>query len=226
MNRRRVLHLASSSAFLALTNGIANRVHAQEPSSRTKERIVALVRTYPGAEAKARPVQKIEPVAMQTDSPEAASAAPVFDHFVGDLHLRYVFDDPKFMVALRGHDLKRLGVNRDALAVLAVENYRRLYPKLTVIRPEPSLGVVTDGGQLEPCILLDGRFWERQSASFGGELIASAPARDAVVFTTREPRQNIELLKHLAVQLYEKAGSQALSRTVFAWRYWRWEVIA
>ena len=163
---------------------------------------------------------------MKTESSEAANAAPLFDHFVGDLHLRYVFDDPKFMIALRGHDLKRLGVAREELATLAIANFRRLYPKLTVIRPEPLLGVVTQGGQLEPCVMLDGAFWERQSASFNGELIASAPARDTVVFTTREPRQNVELLKHLAVLAYEKAGPQALSRTVFAWRYWRWEVVA
>ena len=62
---------------------------------------------------------------------EAASAAPLFDHFVGDLHLRYVFDDPKFMIALSGHDLKRLGVAREELVTLATANFRRLYPKLS-----------------------------------------------------------------------------------------------
>ena len=106
-----------------------------------------------------------------------------------------------------------------------VSNLRLLYPKLTVLRPEPSLGVVAHGGQLEPCVMLDGAFWERQRASFGGDLIATAPSKDSVVFTTREPRQNLELLRHLAVQAYEKAGPHALSRTVFAWRNWRWEVV-
>jgi uncharacterized protein YtpQ (UPF0354 family) len=187
---------------------------------------VALVRSNPGVDPKSRSVQKIEPQIIKADAKSAPGNALVFDHFVGDLHLRYVFDDPQFMLALRARDLARLGVARDALPAIVVENYRRLYPKVKVFRPEPGLGVVTNGGQLEPCTMLDGAFWEWQRREFGGELIATVPARDAVIFTRREPRQNIELLKHLAVQAYEKAGQAAVSRTVFAWVNYRWQVVA
>jgi hypothetical protein len=226
MNRRRALSgFAAGGALLAL-GGVATRGEAQESASRSRERIVALVRTQSGADPKARPTQKIEPVVMKAETPEAALAAPIFDHFVGDLHLRYVFDDPKFMIALRGHDLKRLGVTREELPTLAVSNFRRLYPKLTVIQPTPGLGVVTEGGELEPTVMLDGLFWEQQTAALGGQLIAAVPSRNEVVFTRREPKQNVELLKHLVVQQYDNAQARALSRTVFAWRYFRWEVIA
>ena len=200
------MQLASGTALFAVIPAV-HRAAAQESGSRSRDRIVALVRTHKGADAKSRPLQKIEPVAMKAESGEAALAAPLFDHFVGDLHLRHVFDDPKFMIALRGHDLKRLGIARDELVTLAAANFRRLYPKLTVLRPEPSLGVVAHGGELEPTVMLDGAFWEKQAAAFGGPLIACAPARDAVVFTTREPRQNLELLRHLAVQAYRRRDS-------------------
>lgn len=202
------------------------RAASLDPLPRTKEYIVALVRSHPQVDPKARPVQKIEPVAMKADPKSAPENAPIFDHFVGDLHLRYVFDDPQFTLFLRGHDLKRLGLDRDELPALVVSNYRRLYPKVTVLHPDPGLGVVAHGGQLEPCILLDGAFWERQQKAAGQELIAVVPSSDEVIFTSREPKQNIELLKHLAVQRYEKAGKQAVSRTVLAWRYLRWEVLA
>ena len=226
MYRRQALsRLASAGAVLALA-GVATRGRAQEPGSRSRERIVALVRTQSGADPKARPTQKIEPFVMKTETAEAALAAPIFDHFVGDLHLRYVFDDPKFMIALRGHDLKRLDVTRDELPTLAASNFRRLYPKLTVIQPTPGLGVVTQGGELEPTVMLDGLFWEQQTAALGGQVIAAVPSRNEVVFTRREPKQNVELLKHLVMQQYENARERALSRTVFAWRYFRWEVVA
>lgn len=202
------------------------RAASLDPLPRTKEYIVALVRSHPQVDPKARPVQKIEPVAMKADPKSVPENAPIFDHFVGDLHLRYVFDDPQFTLFLRGHDLKRLGLDRDELPALVVSNYRRLYPKVTVLHPDPGLGVVAHGGQLEPCILLDGAFWERQQKAAGQELIAVVPSSDEVIFTSREPKQNIELLKHLAVQRYEKAGKRAVSRTVLAWRYLRWEVLA
>ena len=61
-----------------------------------------------------------------------------------------------------------------------------------------------------PGVDLRGQLLERR-----GDLIAAVPARDLVMFTAREPRQNVELLKHLVVNMYEKAGPKAVSRTVF-----------
>jgi uncharacterized protein YtpQ (UPF0354 family) len=223
--RRALLGLARAGAMLSIAPAVA-RAASKDPLPRTKEYIVALVRSNPGVNPKERPTQRIEPQIMKADAKSAPGNALVFDHFVGDLHLRYVFDDPQFMLALRARDLARLGIARDALPALVVENFRRLYPKVTVFRPEPALGIVTQGGQLEPCTMLDGAFWERQRREFGGDLIATVPARDAVIFTTRAPRQNVELLKHLAVQAYEKADKAAVSRTVFAWVNYRWQVVA
>ena len=204
----------------------AGAAQSKDPLPRTREYIVALVRPDAGVDPKSRSVQRIQPSLMKPDPNSAPENAVVFDDFVGDLQLRYVFDDPQFMLALRVRDLKRLGLDRDALPELVVQNYRRLYPKLTVRRPEPALGVLANGGNLEPCAMLDGAFWEHQRKAFGGDLVATVPSTDEVIFTRAEPRQNVDLLKHLAVRHYEKAGKRAVSRTVFAWINYRWQVAA
>lgn len=222
-NRRQALAaLASAGAALALPRLVA--AQSKDPLPRTKDYVVALVRSHPGVNPQSRPVQRIEPALSKPDPKASSDNELVFDHFVGDLHLRYVFEDPQFMLAVRARDLKRLGLERDALPTLVVENFRRLYPNVTVFQPVPALGVVKNGGNLEPCVMLDGAFWERQRRAFGGDLIATVPSTDEVIFTRNEPRQNIELLKHLSVQHYEKAGKRAVSRTVFAWRNFRWQV--
>jgi hypothetical protein len=227
MTRRRALsRIAAGGAALALARPAARAAQSKDPLPRTKDYILALVRSHPAVDPKSRPVQKIEAAIPPPDPKSSPENALVFDHFVGDLHLRYVFEDPSFMLALRLRDLKRLGVQRDELPPLVVANYRRLYPKLSVEWPERWLGVLANGGELEPCAMLDGAFWEHQQKALGGELIAAVPSAHEVYFTPREPKQNIELLKHLAVLHYEKAGKRAVSRTVFAWRFFRWEVLA
>jgi len=198
---------------------------SKDPLPRTKDYVVALVRADARVDPRGRPVQKIEPVIFKPDPQSAPENALMFDYFVGDLHLRYVFEDPQFMLALRARDLKRLEVPREDLPALVVTNFRRLYPKLTVARPDRWLGLVTQGGELEPCVMLDGAFWQRQMKEFGGELIAAVPSANEVYFAPREPRQNLELLKHLAILNHEKAGKRAVSRTVFAWRNFRWQVV-
>ena len=222
--RRSFLEIASATATLALAGGAQRDAYAQAAAP-ALDRIVALVRSQPGIDPKLRPVQKIEAVVMKPEAGVLPDDVPVFDHFVGDLHLRYVFDDPKFMQGLRTGDLKKLRIDRAKLPALVFRNFRRLYPDLTVRRPEPSLGVLAKGGGLEPCMMLDSTFWERERAQYRGDLIAAVPARDLVMFTAREPRQNVELLKHLVVNMYEKAGPKAVSRTVFLWRLFRWEVL-
>jgi hypothetical protein len=225
-NRRRaLLGIATGGALLTLPGADAC-AQSKDPLPRTRDYIVALVRSHAAADAKARPVQKIEPLILKPEPQSAPDNALVFDHFVGDLHLRYVFDDPQFMLAVRVRDLKRLGVDRAELPAIVVENYRKLYPKLAVVSPVQGLGLVTQGGELEPCIMLDGTFWQRQMKAFGGELIAAVPSAQEVYFAPREPKENVALLKKLATLHYEKAGKRAVSRTVFGWRNFRWEVVA
>jgi hypothetical protein len=220
MKRREALFtLASAGAAVAWPRPAAAQ---QLP----REKLVALVRARPNVDPRTRPIQKIEPVELTPEPGNTVDNLPVFDHFVGDLHLRYVFDDERFVQAVRGRDLKRLKLDRKALPALVVENYRRLYPDLSVIQPYAGMGAVIKGGQLEPTILLDADFWDEQEKRIGAALIAAVPQRDMVVFTRIEPRQNIELLRHRAVLAYEQAGERALSRTILAWRQKRWEVVA
>ena len=221
--RRHVLRGAAAAA--AWTVAGARAAESKDPLPRTNDYVVALVRSNQ-ADPRSRPVQKIEPVVFRPDPKSSPDNALVFDHFVGDLQLRYVFEDPQFMLAVRVRDLNRLGLQREELPALAVANFRRLYPKAGIAWPERWLGAVGEGGGLEPLTLLDGAFWNRQAQAFGGEVIAAVPSANEVYFAPREPKQNIELLKHLAILHSEKAGKRAVSRTVFAWRFFRWEVLA
>jgi uncharacterized protein YtpQ (UPF0354 family) len=145
------------------------------------------------------------------------------DYFVGDLHLRYSFDDPKFVSSVSAGDLKRLGLKREQLLALAVENFRRLYPGRKIEYPLPQIALVTDAGDLEPCLMLDAAFWEKESQRRGSAIVAAAPARDVLMFSDRSARGNVDLLKKLAVDVYASVGKEALSKTVFLWNYGRWE---
>src|SRR5688500_12089354 len=163
MNRRdALLTLASTGAAFSL--GMPRPALAQ---THPREKLVALVRARPNVDPKTRPIQRIEPVPLTPEPGNTVDNLPIFDHFVGELHLRYVFDDERFVQAVRGRDLARLKLDRKTLPALVVENYRKLYPDLSVIQPEPGLASVIRGGQLEPTILLDAEFWDEQEKRIG-----------------------------------------------------------
>jgi uncharacterized protein YtpQ (UPF0354 family) len=206
---------------------------AQTPTfrdaDRTRDKIVALVRSFGSDDPRAlRHIQKIEPIA-EISIPGVTVAPdqlPLMDYFVGDLHLRYSFDDPRFVSSVSAGDLKRLGLKREQLLALSVENFRRLYPGRTIEYPLPHLALVTDAGDLEPCLMLDAAFWEKESQRRASAIVAAAPARDVLMFSDRSARGNVDTLKKLAVDVYAGAGKEALSKTVFLWNYGRWEAFA
>lgn len=212
-------------------NGTAAR--AQKPvfrdADRTRDKIVALVRAFPSDDPRAlRHVQKIEPIADVSipGLKVPPDQLPLMDYFVGDLHLRYSFDDPKFVSSVSASDLKRLGLKREQLLPLSIENFRRLYPGRKIEYPVPQIALVTDAGDLEPCLMLDAPFWEKESQRRGSAIVAAAPARDVLMFSDRSVRGNVDILKKLAVEVHATAGVEAVSKTVFLWNQGRWEAFA
>jgi uncharacterized protein YtpQ (UPF0354 family) len=233
LGRRKLLKLAGGAlagAGLGLHRAAAR---AQKPvfrdADRTRDKIVALVRTFPADDPRAlRHIQKIEPIA-EVSIPGVAVAPdqlPLMDYFVGDLHLRYSFDDPKFVSSVSARDLKRLGLKREQLLALSIENFRRLYPGRKIEQPTPEISLVTDAGDLEPCLMLDAAFWEQESKRRGAAIVAAAPARDVLMFSDRSARGNVDLLKKLAIDIQSSAGKDALSKTVYLWNFGRWEAFA
>jgi len=156
------------------------------------------------------------------DVPEEQS--PVVDAFIGELSVFYGFDSPTGIAFVNPLDLKALGIARDEVRKLAVANYRRLYTGLRLERLRPGLFLVVDGGELESNILLDAVFWERQKLSISGELIAAAPARDVVLFSGSNPRENVAELRRIADQIFRKGQENLLSSNLYVWRGGRWEV--
>ena len=138
--RRRILKLVGGAIAVGTGLHRATAV-AQSPefrdAERTRDRIVAVVRAFDRDYAGPLPdVQQIKPF-PDLDLPGIKAQPeqlPLIDYFVGDLQLRYSFDDPKYLSAVSAVDLKRLKLNREELLPLATANFRRRYPKFKVER--------------------------------------------------------------------------------------------
>ena len=233
MTRRELLKLACGALVGAGVGLHWSAAWAQKPqfrdADRTRDKIVALVRSFGADDPRAmRHIQRIEPITevIIPGVTVAPDQLPLMDYFVGDLHLRYSFDDPKFVSSVSAADLKRLGLKREQLLALSVENFRRLYPGRKIEYPVPQIALVTDAGDLEPCLMLDAAFWEQESQRRGSAIAAAAPARDVLIFSDRSVRGNVDILKQLAVDVHAGAGKDALSRTVFLWNQGRWEAFS
>src|SRR5262245_52371398 len=189
MDRTRRGLLKFGAGALAAASGLHGAVsHAQAPrfrdAERTKDKIVALVRSFHDEDPKLlRMLQMIEPITdLRVHGIKARPEdLPLWDYFVGDLHLRYSFDDPRFVSSVSAGDLKRLKLKREELLPLSIANFRRLYPNLKIDRVQPHLAAVTDAGELEPSLMLDARFWDQERQRVGSDIVAAVPARTSLL---------------------------------------------
>lgn len=193
---------------------------AAAPPAGGREDIVPLIRSFRGTIRKLQDIKPIIEPQVQGD----AALAPLIDTFVGDLDIRYAFDSEQGFRYLNLHDLKRLKLTRGELLGLAVTNFRRRYPKLAVERPVAFVGRIVNGGDLEPSLMLDAEFWEKEKARVSGEIVAGVPVRDVLWFTGATPRDNVSNLRENTERAHKEAGERAVSRLMYAWRNKRWEV--
>jgi uncharacterized protein YtpQ (UPF0354 family) len=197
------------------------------PPPGTRDNIVALVRTHQGPPRKTQDIRPLAGMKVQglENQPELL---PLIDTFVGDLDIRYAFDMDSGFRYVTERDLKTLKLARDQLLSLAVSNYRKLYPKVTVQRPTAFIGMFANGGELEPAKMLDIDFWEKEKSRplySGGEIVCAVPARDVCWFTSLKPADNVSNLRTNTARAHAEAGERALSKLMFVWRNKRWEVL-
>jgi uncharacterized protein YtpQ (UPF0354 family) len=198
------------------------------PPAGGRDDIVPLVRSFTGA---IRKVQDIRPLTgMKLPGLEnQTDLLPLVDTFVGDLDIRYAFDADSGFRYLNEGDLKALKVARDQVLRLAMANFHRRYPKIAVERPVPFVGRVINGGDLEPTMMLDAEFWEKEKLRplyAGGELVAAAPARDVLWFTGLKSMDNVRNLQANTERSHRESGERAISKLMYLWRNRRWEVLA
>lgn len=196
---------------------------AVAPPAGGREDIVPLIRSFRGT---IRKVQDIKPVIEPQVQGEAA-LAPLIDTFVGDLDIRYAFDSEQGFRYLNQHDLKRLKLVRGELLTLAVANFRRRHPRLGIERPVAFIGRVVNAGELEPSLMLDTDFWEKEKSRpsyAGSEIVAGVPTRDVLWFTGAKPSENVRNLRENNERVHKDTGERAISRLLYVWRNRRWEV--
>jgi uncharacterized protein YtpQ (UPF0354 family) len=207
------------------------RAHAQQPKPDAaappaggRNDIVPLVRSYTGPIRKAQDIKPLTGAKVQGE----ADLAPLIDTFVGDLDIRYAFDAENGFRYLNERDLKTLNIARDQLLRLALGNFHRRYPKLAVERPLAFVGKFANGGEIEPSMMLDADFWEKEKTRpmyTGGEIVAAVPARDVLWFTSLKPAENVRNLRENTERSHKAAGERAISKLMYVWRNKRWEVL-
>ncbi|GGF02011.1 hypothetical protein GCM10011611_04400 [Aliidongia dinghuensis] len=114
----------------------------------------------------------------------AGKEEPPIEPFVGDLWIVCAFDMPEAIKYLAPGDLAKMNLSKDeALAIAKKNNVEMFQPIERAARafPDDGVGIVSNNAY-DSSRLLAFDSWAPIAAKTGGQLLASAPAADAVIF--------------------------------------------
>ena len=164
-------------------------------------------------------------VAKLPDGREVEIQAEWWD-FIGDMHIRFVFDQPQTMIGAMPEDFERLGLaNVDQALELALANVRRVYGEPAV---SPwAAGVMAVHGQspdLDSSYVLDRDFWRMQLKEHPDGLVVAVPARGGLLYAPLSDHAAVDGLKKGIGALHASSGRLRVSRALYLFKADKWSV--
>ena len=136
------------------------------------------------------------------------------DDFNEQLIIVYAEDDPTRMRFLTAQE--DIGVARHELRALAVENLRRILPKIEM-RGDDKVLLVSAGGDYEASLLLIDEIWSGGQIKVNGDIVVAVPARDVLLVTGSRDRTGLKRVHELATKFVAE-GPYGLTDALFVYR--------
>ena len=139
------------------------------------------------------------------------------EEFNAEMVVVYVEDQNKILRYLNAAQLAALGVKRQDLRALALENLMRLLPQIQLHSAGP-VSMLTAGGNYEASLLLVKDFWGGGKVQVAGEIVVAVPSRDVVLITGSGNPDGLAQLKKLARASRPAKASFQLTQSLFVYR--------
>ena len=145
--------------------------------------------------------------------------------FLGDMHIRFVFDATGFMSNATPQDLARLQVTPAEALDLAIRNIKRVYGD-PVAKPLMA-GIMQVEGKspdLNSSYFLDRGFWQNLLLQYPDGILVGVPKRGGLVFAAMSDRQGVGALQRGIASLYASSQQMRVSSALYLFKDDHWSV--
>jgi len=201
------------------------RAQANDPFDTSANNLLVVLRESEGANKQdevLRPMGKAK--AKLADGKEIEIETGWFE-YLGDMHIRFVFDGPQSMRNATPQDLARLKLTPEEALRLAVVNIKRAYGRPTVV--PWSSGVMQVKGKspdLDSSYFLDREFWKGLLKQHPDGLVVSVAKRGGLIFTPLSDTKAVESLRKGVASLHSSSEQWRISSALYLFKDDRWTV--
>jgi hypothetical protein len=145
--------------------------------------------------------------------------------YLGDMHIRLVFDSDQSMQSASPEDLARLHLDANGALKLALSNLERRYGKPEVQPWDGGLMQIRGrADDLNSSYFLDRDFWRELQARHPEGLVVAVPRRGGLVYAPVSDEDAVASLRFSAAALYAGGRGARLSSALYLFKDDRWSV--
>lgn len=187
--------------------------------------LIAVLRETTGAPIEREALQPFGTVVVELEDGREVEVETSWFRYVGDMHIRLVFDSRTELQSASPDDLGRLHLDPEQAVRLAVTNLRRTYGEPAVQSwPGGLMRVTGRADDLNSSYFLDRDFWAQLEARHPGGLVVAVPQRGGLLFAPAQDENAVAALRFSAVALYASSKRQRVSSGLYLFRDGRWSV--
>lgn len=144
------------------------------------------------------------------------------EHLCGDLWIVYAEDQPERILTLKRQNIHRAGVNEEELRSVAIDNLTGILPAAEVHGDGPWYQLTAGNDYVASLLLLE-HVWDEIATMVSGDVVATVPTRDVLLFTGSESTEGLKVLREKSSEISNSAP-HAVSETLIARRNGIWSV--
>jgi len=187
--------------------------------------LMAVLRESPGKNKQDDLLQPVGKGRAQMADGKIVNVDFAWYEYIGDMHVRFVFDSPKFVVNAEPDDLRRLNLTPQAALTVAIENLKRVYGRP---RAQPFsddvMEVRGNSADYNSSYFLDLPFWQTLARQSPEGVVAAPAKRGGLLYVPVANAASVEGLRKGVGALYESGGRMRLSSGLYLFKDGHWTV--
>jgi hypothetical protein len=222
MNRMRAL---AACLAIAATASWAGQPTGEEVIDTSAGNLIVVLRESLGENHPDETLRPYGRVVAQLPDGKRIELATSWYHYIGDMHIRLVFDGGQSLQSAAPNDLERLKLSPEEALDLAVKNMRRVHGAPTAAPWSGGLMQVQVASQdLASSYFLDREFWLGVQRGHPEGVVAAVPQRGGLVFAAADDQEAIGELRFSLAALYAGGGGRRVSSGLYLFRDGHWSV--
>jgi hypothetical protein len=144
--------------------------------------------------------------------------------YLGDMHVRFVFDTPTSMPNASPKDLERLGLAPEDALEVAVRNIKRVYGEPQAVPWNDLYQVKGNSPDLDSSYFLDKKFWNAQLKKYPEGVVALVAKRGGLLFAPLSDEKAVEGMKKSVAYLHSSSERMRVSSALYLFKDGKWSV--